>query len=338
MGRASISSRATRSASGFSSLPLARPENTATALTPSGARPRPSNGFAILARNCLRQRRYSAGLMLCRLQMAVSGFPRSPSSTTLAFDAGSHCRAGTRPPLSLLRDEGHIPSCSPNSAPFQSFLKRPVGTRSVSFLPIFCPASINQHQEDVNRFGGRVWTTRRSRVPGGPTQCRSSLPEGSKPRRDHLFVGRRPREKPCLPRKGVEGVHRVPGNLRIVKRRVAPHELGDQGELRRGKMSFCRLGGERGVVLQRALRPYDGAHGCRDLFRPLVDRFLSRDERREGVVPRALRPVAAPRVDDERADSAPQSHFGSHAVCPKAVHRALLERFGRNHAERGACA
>src|SRR5229473_6532612 len=151
MGRASISSRATRSASGLLSVSLPRPERNETLFVEG--RPVDSNDRAIFARNCLRQRRYSAGLMLCRLQMAVSGFPRSPSSTTLAFDAGSHCRAGTRPPLSLLRDEGHIPSCSPNSAPFQSFLKRPVGTRSVSFLPIFCPASINQHQEDVNRFG-----------------------------------------------------------------------------------------------------------------------------------------------------------------------------------------
>src|SRR6266571_2992620 len=81
------------------------------------------------------------------------------------------------------------------------------------FFTYFLPGKYQPTPGGCKPVWGRVWTTRRSRVPGGPTQCRSSLPEGSKPRRDHLFVGRRPREKPCLPRKGVEGVHRVPGNL-----------------------------------------------------------------------------------------------------------------------------
>src|SRR5712692_777133 len=124
MGRASISPRATRSASGLLSVSLPRPERNETLFVEG--RPVDSNERAIFARNCLRQRRYSAGLMRCRLQMAVSGLPWSPSSTTLALDAGSHCRAGT------------------------SF--RPPSVRKLVNLFFFGPASINQHREDVNQI------------------------------------------------------------------------------------------------------------------------------------------------------------------------------------------
>ena len=148
---------------------------------------------------------------------------------------------------------------------------------------------------------------------------RGLAPQGLELRRDDLPVGRRPREQPGRPRKGVERLDRLPGNRRVVVRRVAPNELGDKRELRRRKMPFRCGGGERGIALQRGLRRDDRSQRGSDRLGAPVDPFLARDKGGKSIVPRSLRPIAATRVDHERANAAAQSDFRCHAVRPEAV-------------------
>ena len=54
-------------------------------------------------------------------------------------------------------------------------------------------------------------------------------------------------------------------------------------------------------------------------------------------MPRSLRPIAATRVDHERANAAAQSDFRCHAVRPEAVHRTFFERICSRQAEGHAC-
>src|ERR1700693_4660303 len=171
--------------------------------------------------------------------MAVSGLPRSPSSTTLALDAGSHCRTGT------------------------SF--RPLFNAKVSG----CAFSPGKYQPMV---AGYKWFPEQSCALA--LDDRVSLPQRLKLRRDDPFVSRRRGQQPARPCEGVERLDRFPGNRRIVVRRVASNELGDEGKLRRREMSSGGGGGERGIIFQRALRAHHGADRRSHRVGSFIDRFL----------------------------------------------------------------
>src|SRR3989442_12753533 len=157
---------------------------------------------------------------------------RTTSSTAERMRAPSSARStGTPSSLAYIMrtrssGRGRLPVCVVRKRSVLRFMDcLPDVLRDVfplrSGMDFFGPGSINQHPTEVNGFG-RITAFRfegnKCCCSAMPDDCLSSRPQVPEPRRNHLLVEHRLRKKAHVLRKGVEGVHRVPGNLRIVKR------------------------------------------------------------------------------------------------------------------------
>src|SRR5262249_45435502 len=140
-------------------------------------------------------------------------------------------------------------------------------------------------------------------------------------------------ENAHMPREIVDRFERVLADSRTVERQVGRDDLGDQRGLVRREALLADFGRERHIGFQGVLRRDERATGASgDVARAVVLRIAHRQNRHR-IIEAAQWTVAAPHIEDDRAEAARDRDLGRHAVRPKTVDLAALQSLRRGQPE-----
>src|SRR5580704_10378333 len=150
-----------------------------------------------------------------------------------------------------------------------------------------------------------------------------SFPELTELRRHQTFVSDRLVGEPTGQGKLVQTLDCFGRNARIVERRVARDQAGDQRHLLRREKAFGDRRRQRRIGFERLLRLHDRAHRGGRGLRLFFDQPLGRGQRGKIIPARARRPVAAAQIEMDFGDAGLLAKRDPHAVAPITVGKIL---------------
>ena len=127
--------------------------------------------------------------------------------------------------------------------------------------------------------------------------------------------------------------HNIFRDDRIVVGKVALDKFRDHLRFSGREDLATHFGRAGGIGPKRLLRLYDGPYGALYGIGIFLDLLFRRDQCGKGVIPGCGRAVAAPDIQNDRANAAAHSDLGPHGIGPKAINLPLLAGLGRREAE-----